>query len=101
MGNLTIWKQSKDGSIHPEMNALKPGSERIVSLESLYPGENRHHHQEPNDVKRILSERTTDKLTPEDENPQMRTLDLVEQLTELVEAQRAYEFELAKYKPNN
>lgn len=99
MGNLFIWKQSKDGSTHVEISALKPDSERITNLEGqfkpIYPGERRHHHQEPNDVKRILSTREAHPTEPEDEN---QSLDLVEQLTRLVKAQRAYEEELKKLK---
>lgn len=99
MGNLILCKQAKDGSIYLEINALKPDSEHISSLEGrfkpIYPGDERHQDQEPNDVKRILSKRTVDQAEPKDEN---NSLAIVEQLTELVKAQRAYDQELAKLK---
>jgi hypothetical protein len=102
MGNFTIYKQGKDGFFYPEINALRPESESITSIASrfkpIYPGEKPHNHEEPNDVKRILSERAVSKVEQESKDTEKCDSDWAEQITQLVIAQRAYELEVAHLK---
>lgn len=86
MGNLTVYKQEKDGLFYAEINALKPEIENTTDIESrfkpIYPGESDHTTLQ-------LPQRTVSQT-------EKVNLDIVEQLTQLVIAQRAYEMEVKK-----
>lgn len=88
MGNLTIYKQGKDGLFYPAIYGLKPKFESTSSLNSrfqpIYPGVSDHSALR-------LPQRTVSQTDTENAG-----LDIVAQLTQLITAQRAYEMEVRK-----